>query len=82
MQEVCPLGLAQGTHGQADPEEEGGCLHLPMVVVLQPGGHPHAHCQHGDTCKDKTRAGMWHHHRALGTFLPSLVPPNLCQSQA
>lgn len=41
--------LAQGARGQ---EEEKRWLPLPMVVVLQPGGHPHTHRQHGDTCRD------------------------------
>lgn len=84
MQEVCPLGRALGMCGRAALERGEGWLLLPVVVVLQPGDHPHADCEHGDACKDRTQAGMQSHPGPLGspcTSPPSLVPKTACLGQ-
>lgn len=44
-----------------------------MVVILEPGEHPHPDCDHGDTCKDRTQAGM-----VPSVLWEAPVPPPLC----
>lgn len=84
MQEFCPVGRAWGTCGQAGLGKEEGWALLPVVVVLQPGDHPYADCKHGDTCNDRTQAGMQSHPRSLGSphvSPPSFVPRNMYLGQ-